>query len=90
MSSGSAEVYLTPVLAYVMYGDLTFSAGGIPLDHRRQPVDSSLSLGTNFRLGTALVKGLLTSDRVQATDLESGGSGERFQPSPSLGFGYRF
>jgi hypothetical protein len=28
MSGGAAEIYLAPVLAYVMYGDLTFSASG--------------------------------------------------------------
>jgi outer membrane protein W len=97
MSSGSAEVYLTPVLAYVMYGDLTFSAGG---DTLRIAVDNQwtwgLSLGTNFRLGDGpwRFNGALSYVRtaLPATELEGGGS-ENIDFNPfavTLGFGYRF
>jgi len=97
MSGGPAEVYLTPVLAYVMYGDLTFSAAG---DTIRIAVDNQwtwgLGLGTNLRLGDGpwRFNGAVSYVRtaLNATDLESGGSRKiDFNPfAITLGFGYRF
>jgi outer membrane protein W len=96
-SGGSAEVYLTPVLAYVMYSDLTFSAAG---DTIRIAVDNQwtwgLSLGTNLQLGAGpwRFNGAVSyvSTALNATDLESGGTRKiEFNPfAVTLGLGYRF
>jgi len=96
-SGRPVEVYLTPVLAYVMYGDLSFSAGESIASIR---VDNQwtwgLNLGTNVRLGdgpwrfSAAVSYIKTA--LPATDLESGGS-EKIDFNPfavTLGLGYRF
>ena len=96
-SGRPVEVYLTPVLAYVMYGDLNFSAGESIASIR---VDNQwtwgLSLGTNVRLGEGpwRFNGAVSYVRtaLNATDLESGGSRKiEFNPfAITLGFGYRF
>jgi outer membrane protein W len=91
------EVYLTPVLAYVMYGDLTFSAGdsiaSIKVDNQWT---WGLNLGANVRLGDGpwRFSGAVSYVRtaLPATDLESGGT-ENIDFNPfavTLGFGYRF
>ena len=97
MSGGPAEIYLTPMLAYVMYGDLTFNAAG---DTVRIAVDDQwtwgLSLGTNLRLGAGpwRFNGAISylSTALNATDLEGGGSRKiDFNPfAITLGLGYRF
>lgn len=97
VSGESAEVYLTPTLAYVTYGDLNFRVGG---DTIKVAIDNDmtwgLGLGTNLRLGggrwwfSGAVSYLGTA--LKATEVEGGGS-QSFDYNPftvTLGFGYRF
>jgi outer membrane protein W len=97
VSGGSTEVFLTPALAYVMYGDLSFSVGG---DTLKVAVDNDLTwglgLGTNLRLGggrwwfSGVVSYLGTA--LKATDVDGGGS-QSFDYNPftvTVGLGYRF
>lgn len=94
------DVYVTPALAYVMYGDLHFAAFDLQTATADLAVDNQwtwgLSIGTDVKLGdgpwriNAAVSYIRTT--VHATDIENGDTRNvDFNPYTfTLGLGYRF